>query len=79
MSGDWEGYEPPLMQEFQTPPCWVCKEPSVMVVVTEMLRRYHAGALIQDAFPNMSAEDRERIKTGIHEACWKTIFPPEEE
>jgi hypothetical protein len=41
--------------------------------VTDGLRDYENGALLQDAFPFMSPDDREFIKTGISPAGWATL------
>ena len=35
--------------------------------------------LLQDIFPDLSASDREFIKTGYTQSDWETLFPPEEE
>ena len=32
--------------------------------------RYRAGALMQNAFPNFSPNQREFLKTGICDECW---------
>jgi hypothetical protein len=40
---------------------------------------YLNGALIQDAFPQLSADDREFIKTGITPEEWDALFGGEEE
>lgn len=40
--------------------------------VSAGIRDYTNGALIQDAFPFMSVDDREFIKTGISPAGWPT-------
>lgn len=37
-------------------------------------RKWKEGALIQDAFPTLSADEREFIKTGITPAEWETLF-----
>ena len=43
--------------------------------VTEaQLEAYDRGALLQDAFPNLSAGDREFIKTGITNDEWNSMF-----
>jgi hypothetical protein len=39
---------------------------------------YKAGALLQDAFPMLTASQREFIKTGITAAEWDAAFPPED-
>ena len=35
---------------------------------------YQAGELIQNAFPNISADEREFIKTGITKEEWEETF-----
>jgi hypothetical protein len=35
---------------------------------------YEAGELIQNAFPNISADEREFIKTGITKEEWEETF-----
>ena len=42
-------------------------------VTDEQIQAYMGGALIQDAFPNLSAGDREFIKTGITEESWENM------
>ena len=46
-------------------------------VTEEQLNSYSNGLLIQEAFPNLSATDREFIKTGITDDEWKNVFGPE--
>ena len=43
-------------------------------VTDAQIEHYAAGALIQDAFPNLSADDREFIKTGITAESWEEMF-----
>ena len=51
------------------------KENSREINVTqEQLRARLCGALIQDAMPNISADDREFILTGCTPEEWETIF-----
>lgn len=38
------------------------------------LAEWHSGVLIQDAFPTLSADEREFIKTGITPAEWDNLF-----
>jgi hypothetical protein len=38
---------------------------------------YDAGALLQDAFPMLSAAHREYIKTGITPEEWEAVFGKE--
>jgi hypothetical protein len=48
-------------------------------VTLEQLNNYAQGALLQDAFPHLSADDREFIKTGITTEEWDALFGGEEE
>jgi|TARA_B110000211_G_scaffold200834_1_gene232063 hypothetical protein len=43
-------------------------------VTDAQIEYYAAGALIQDAFPHLSADDREFIKTGITAESWEAAF-----
>lgn len=43
------------------------------------LARYAAGALIQEAFPNLSPAQREFIMSGITPEEWLAAFPPDED
>ena len=45
------------------------------IPVTEtQLADWRAGVLIQDAMPNIAADDREFIKTGITAEEWNAVF-----
>jgi hypothetical protein len=37
------------------------------------------GALVQDAFPYLSADERELLISGICSTCWNRVFGSEEE
>ena len=37
------------------------------------MRKHEAGALIQDAFPGFTPDEREFILTGICSACWSKM------
>jgi hypothetical protein len=43
-------------------------------VTHDQLVAWQNGVLIQDAMPNVSAEDREFIKTGITPETWDKVF-----
>lgn len=63
-----------------TPPCMVCGKTSEMVVDSTAFFRWHdQGWLIQAAFPDMPAPEREQLKTGTHPACWDEMFADEED
>jgi hypothetical protein len=40
----------------------------------DQLSRYNNGALIQDAFPHLTASEREFLKSGNSEEEWDCIF-----
>ena len=42
------------------------------VTEAQMIAYYEEGVLLQNAFPNLSADDREFIKTGIDN--WDEVF-----
>jgi hypothetical protein len=48
-------------------------------VEPEELARYNEGALVQDAFPNLTPGEREFIITGITEEEWAEFMGIEEE
>lgn len=51
--------------------CPFCnKPPEEYVVKIEQLNKYSEGALIQDAFPELSAVERERLISGTCGECW---------
>jgi hypothetical protein len=48
--------------------------------VTEgQMEAYAQGALLQNAFPNLTPGDREFIKTGITQSEWVAIYGEDEE
>lgn len=49
-----------------------------IAVTTEQLEAWKAGALIQNAMPNLTSDEREFIKTGITADEWDTLFEGEE-
>ena len=53
--------------------CPFCNTPHTKEFDEEQYRKYKAGTLIQDAMPNVSAEDREFLITGICPKCWNSI------
>lgn len=42
-------------------------------VTGEQVQAYMDGALVQDAFPNLSADEREFIMTGITAEYWESM------
>jgi hypothetical protein len=48
-------------------------------VTEEQITAYLAGELLQNAFPHLSAGEREFIKTGITDEEWDELFAGDEE
>ena len=54
--------------------CPLCGRVTEISVRTEDYARYQAGALAQDAFPYLSADEREMLISGICPTCWDEVF-----
>ena len=50
--------------------CPLCGSAKFVAVRKKDYIAWSEGALIQRAFPYLSANDRERLSTGICEECW---------
>lgn len=57
----------------------VADESHYMDVKQIDLDTYYDGALIQDAFPYLTNEQRELIITGLTVEMWSDMFPKDEE
>lgn len=60
-----------------TPVCMFCGEAGSISVPQAGLIAWKSGALIQEALPELSAPEREMLKSGIHSSCWDTMFNDE--
>jgi hypothetical protein len=71
------------MSTIETKQCFQCGKTGKLQIPSPDyfagIKKLEQGALIQHAFPNLNAEQREQIMTGIHPECWKKMFPPGEE
>lgn len=55
--------------------CFVCgKVSEVRVPTKQFFDKYCKGSAVQDAFPEMSVEDRELIVSGMCKECQKVYF-----
>lgn len=50
--------------------CTDCRAEHVLAVSLPDYQRYCSGAAVQHAFPTMSADDRERLVSGLCPTCW---------
>lgn len=59
--------------------CPICGKVNKLEVDDCKLMLYKAGhGKIQQLFPELSAAERELIKTGICNTCWNEMFPKED-
>ena len=56
----------------RTCPC--CGLERSVTVTREAWIRWQEGAMIQDAFPTLTASEREILQTGICDPCWDATF-----
>lgn len=64
---------------FETQCSW-CRQPvAVDRLDAGQFKAWQAGAFVQDAFPDMSASEREVLVSGTHAECWNQMFPPDED
>jgi hypothetical protein len=42
------------------------------------IAKWRGGALIQDALPELDADQRELLVSGIHPECWAKMFGDED-
>lgn len=55
------------------------KENTIIVrVSSDQVESYMSGTLIQNAFPQLSSDEREFIMTGYTKEDWDAMFPEEE-
>ena len=60
-------------------PCIQCGAPQSITVPAEMLIKFGQGGFAQDCFPNLSADQREFLISGICDNCWREMFGDEED
>lgn len=61
--------------------CMVCNKPGEVAVPTEDYKKFkmNENVYIQDAFPTLSATEREMLITGTHGPCFDNLFGDIEE
>lgn len=60
-------------------PCCDCGKPQEVIVADAALRKFRAGDFAQDCFPELPAEQREFLISGICGDCWERMFSEVEE
>ncbi len=59
--------------------CPVCNSFTEFNITEEEYQKYIQGDHIQDCFPSMPADQRERLVSGYCPACWNEIFKEEDD
>lgn len=58
--------------------CPICGAESHMVLDYRSFESWMNGELVQNAFPYLDANERERITSGICPECWDRMFPSDD-
>lgn len=61
-----------------TATCPVCNQPHTVTVSNKGYAAWKDGVHIQDALPELPADQREILITGIDDRCWKAMFQGED-
>ena len=67
------------MMTVMTPRCRVCHEHGQLDVDERGWALWQSGASIQDAFPELDADQRELLISGTHAHCWERLFGGDDE
>jgi hypothetical protein len=64
-----------------TPKCGMCGERGVVHDVDALgyIRWRELGENIQDALPDLDADQRELLMTGTHAHCWERMWGPDDD
>lgn len=61
-----------------TTECVCCRAKKTYTLPAARVKAWNEGMLIQDAFPELSADDREFLISGVCPECWNKIFNEED-
>lgn len=65
-----------------TATCTFCGQPAQVAGLDPAKLELFAsgqGPFVQDLFPELSADDRETLISGVHGSCFDAAFPPEDD
>jgi hypothetical protein len=60
--------------EVSSLPCPSCGEVLKVEISKYQLHQYSRGDLVQEVFPNLSEDERERFVSGYCGDCWANLF-----
>jgi len=69
----------PMMTVFATRRCPVCYKTGTISVDENELFTYLRGEYVHEAFKSLTVPLREQIISGVHPACWQSMFGQERE
>lgn len=58
--------------------CVICGERTYLTLNRDSYTQWTNGVYAQDAFPNMTADERELLISGTHPLCFDELFGTEE-
>lgn len=61
-------------EQVTTKPCPRCRRVDTFTLPAEQVAAYASGAHVQDAFPGLSADQREQLITGYCGPCWNLVM-----
>ena len=60
--------------------CPMCEKTHTVEVDRQKYEQWHSGKLlVQEAFPELTPDQREILQTGIDGECWKRLWADEDE
>jgi len=66
--------------EMLTKPCLFCGMQQFIRLTEDDFKKWaYEGVYVQDAFPYLSASERELLISGIHSQCWRDHLETEKE
>jgi hypothetical protein len=66
-----------MMVLVECPECMMCGKSAELEVDDAALAAWRRDTHIQDAFPDMTPDERELLITGTHPKCWDAMMGPE--
>ena len=66
-----------MLTAVTSPPCPSCREQATYMLEGGAVQAWASGLHVQVAFPQLPAEDRERLITGYCGTCWDHLVGEE--
>jgi len=79
MVRDMDRTRPVGVVTIECAPCCVCKERGKVDVRRDGYLMFQAGMNVQEALPELDADQRELLISGTHAHCWASIYGGEDD